>query len=100
MAIAGMYLNCTFSWNLLTITVCLDIQDYLSLMLAKLRIQKTGSIYTTQPVHAYFFPLIVDKFLASSFAEKLSSILGALRLIKKPVIQEVYVMENGTKVSK
>lgn len=31
--------------------IYLDIQVYLSLILAKLRVQKTGSIYTTQPVH-------------------------------------------------
>ncbi|KAJ6127898.1 hypothetical protein N7471_009115 [Penicillium samsonianum] len=35
-----------------------------------------------------------------SLTEKTRSILEVLRLVRKPIVQEVYVMENGTKVSK
>lgn len=53
--------------------VYLDIQDYLSLMLAKLRLQKTGSIYTTQRVHVLstlpscFYPLLLTETLQNPF---------------------------------
>lgn len=86
--------------------VYLDIPDYLSLMLAKLRLQKTGSIYTTQHVRVLstlpscFLSIIADRSLAESFVEKIRSILESLRLLRKPVVQEVYIMEDGAKVSK
>ncbi|KAJ5193445.1 hypothetical protein N7449_009587 [Penicillium cf. viridicatum] len=35
-----------------------------------------------------------------SFVEKIRSILESLRLLRKPVVQEVYMMEDGAKVSK
>ncbi|CAI7569593.1 unnamed protein product [Penicillium viridicatum] len=35
-----------------------------------------------------------------SLAEKTRSILESLRLLRKPVVQEVYMMEDGAKISK
>jgi hypothetical protein len=75
-------MNYSFPWSLLTIALYLDIQNCLRLIPPKMRQQKTGSNYTTQPVHVS------------------ASMMEGVGLVRKPVIQEVYVMENGTKVSK
>jgi hypothetical protein len=44
--------------------------------------------------------IAADKSSAGSFTEKIRSMMEGVGLVRKPVIQEVYVMENGTKVSK
>ncbi|KAF4772093.1 hypothetical protein HAV15_004890 [Penicillium sp. str.  len=38
--------------------------------------------------------------LAESFMEKIRSLLESPRLLRKPVVQEVYMMEDGVKVPK
>ncbi|KAJ5926198.1 hypothetical protein N7516_007971 [Penicillium verrucosum] len=35
-----------------------------------------------------------------SFVEKICSILESLRVLRKPIVQEVYMMEDGAKVPK
>ncbi|CRL24577.1 unnamed protein product [Penicillium camemberti] len=47
-----------------------------------------------------FLSIVADRNLAESFLEKIRSILESLRLLRKPVVQEVYMMEDGAKVSK
>ncbi|OQE14144.1 hypothetical protein PENFLA_c040G06697 [Penicillium flavigenum] len=44
--------------------------------------------------------IVADKRLAGSFTKKICSMMEGVGLVRKPVVQEVYVMENGTKVSK
>ncbi|CAG8040081.1 unnamed protein product [Penicillium nalgiovense] len=44
--------------------------------------------------------IVADKSLAGYLTEKIRSMMEGVGLVRKPVVQEVYVMENGTRVSK